>query len=54
MSEITNLISNIGFPIAMCILMFNQYTKLSNIINENTKAINSLADRLDDFERREK
>lgn len=46
---LTNLISNIGFPIAMCILLFNQNNKLTELINENTKATNKLAEKIDNL-----
>ena len=37
--EITELISNVGFPIAAFLLMFWQNTK---VIKKNTEAINNL------------
>ena len=38
-TEVVNLISNIGFPIAMCVYMMVHNTK---IVKENTDALNSL------------
>ena len=61
MSEITNMISSVGFPIAMClIIMFfwnNQYSKtmqelretisrLTDVVADNTKALALLEQRL--------
>lgn len=53
MDVITNLISNIGFPIAMCILLFNQNNKLTELINENTKATNKLTEKIDNLSKKE-
>ena len=51
--EVSTLISNVGFPIAMCLLLLNRMgtqdkvyreteVKLRQVIAENTKAINKL------------
>ena len=51
--EFSTLISNVGFPIAMCLLLLNRMgtqdkvyreteVKLRQVISENTKAINKL------------
>lgn len=51
--ELSMLISNVGFPIAMCLLLLNRMgtqdkvyreteVKLRQVIAENTKAINKL------------
>ena len=51
--EVSTLISNVGFPIAMCLLLLNRMStqdkiyretevKLRQGISENTKAINKL------------
>ena len=49
--EVTTLISNVGFPIAMCLLnrmstqdkLYREMeVKLRQVISENTKAINKL------------
>lgn len=34
MEEITQLISNVGFPIVACIFMYKQQTELTKSINE--------------------
>lgn len=61
MSEITNMISSIGFPIAMCLIIIyfwnNQYSKamqelretisrLTDVVADNTKALALLEQRL--------
>ena len=51
--ELSTLISNVGFPIAMCLLLLNRMgtqdkvyreteVKLRQVIAQNTKAINKL------------
>ena len=51
--DVSTLISNVGFPIAMCLLLLNRMgtqdkvyreteVKLRQVIAENTKAINKL------------
>lgn len=65
MTEIVNLISNVGFPIAMCIIIMyywnNQYTKtinglketisrLTEVVSSNTTAIQLLLSKLGDEE----
>ena len=46
MNEIANLISTVGFPIVMCILMLKQNSKQLEIIQNNTNAINNLTEEL--------
>lgn len=38
MDKIVEVISNVGFPIACCLLMYNM---INNQLKENTKAINN-------------
>lgn len=61
MTEIVNMISSVGFPIAMCLIIMyfwnNQYTKtmqelretisrLTDVVADNTKALALLEQRL--------
>lgn len=57
-SLITNLIGSIGFPIVMCIMLYNrmdkqeqlhkeEMTKITESINNNTIALTKLATRLE-------
>ena len=63
MTEIVNMISSVGFPIAMCLIIMyfwnNQYSKamqelrdtisrLTEVVADNTKAIALLDQRLGD------
>ena len=65
MTEIVNLISSVGFPIAMCLIIMyfwnNQYSKtmqelretisrLTDVVADNTKALALLEQRLGDDE----
>lgn len=43
---IKDLISTVGFPIVAFLLMFKQNKELSATINENTKAINDLREKI--------
>ena len=43
MEEITTLITNVGFPIACCIVLFWQNSKLRESLDKNTQAIEDLA-----------
>ena len=44
---ITSLISNVGFPIACCIVLFRQNSKFTETITANTEALNKLADKIE-------
>lgn len=44
METIIQLISNVGFPIAMCLLMFWQNTQMTKALDKNTEAIEGLKD----------
>lgn len=63
MTEIVNMISSVGFPIAMCLIIMyfwnNQYSKtmqelretisrLTDVVADNTKALALLEQRLGD------
>lgn len=63
MTEIVNMISSVGFPIAMCLIIMyfwnNQYSKtmqelretisrLTEVVADNTKALSLLEQRLGD------
>lgn len=51
MSNIVDLISNVGFPIVCCILMYYQNNKvldkMDDSIKSNTNALNTLIQKLD-------
>lgn len=46
-NEIVNLISSIGFPSVVCILLLKNNQDQSDVIRENTRVIQALADRID-------
>ena len=39
MSEVTTFITTVGFPIAACVALFWQNSKMSQMIQNNTEAI---------------
>lgn len=41
-NNLVSLVSNVGFPIAVCIYLFYSNEKLRGVIEENTKAITAL------------
>lgn len=47
MQEIVNVISTVGFPIVCCLIMFNQNSKITEALNNNTKVIAELKTKLD-------
>ena len=51
MSEIVNVISSMGFPIVACIYMYKYINttvkELTNVINDNTKILIKLSEKLE-------
>ena len=50
MEQIIQLISNAGFPIACCIFLFSQQTKLTNTLHDISTTLQLMSTRLDDIE----
>lgn len=50
MDAIVQLISNVGFPIACCIVMFMQQNKLSGTLADLSNTLVSMNERLKDIE----
>ena len=48
--NIITLISNLGFPIACCVVLFIQNNKLTNTLNEISRTMGIMSERLDDIE----
>lgn len=46
MQEITDLISNVGFPIACVIVLFWQNSKFAYALNENTDTLRELIEEI--------
>lgn len=46
-SQLTSLISSIGFPAVVCILLLKNNQEQANVIRDNTKVMQSLADKID-------
>ena len=56
MNDVVTIISTVGFPIAACIAMGvyvkDVTAKLTDIVIQNTTAMNRLADKIDDISRK--
>lgn len=50
LDNIITLISNLGFPIACCVVLFIQNNKLTNTLNEISRTMGIMSERLDDIE----
>ena len=50
MDAIVTLITNVGFPIACCIFLFSQQTKLTNTLHDISTTMQLMSARLDDIE----
>lgn len=52
MNEFVTLISNVGFPIAACVVLFIQQGKLSNTLSDLSNTLAVMNQRLDDIEKK--
>ena len=50
MESIVQLISNVGFPIACCIVLFLQQNKLTTTLSEISNTMSLMNQRMDDIE----
>lgn len=46
-NEVVNIIGTVGFPIVIALLLLKNNQEQTQIIRENTKVIQALADRID-------
>ena len=51
-SSITQLISNVGFPIAACCVMFYQNSKLQDTLSNISATMQLLTNKITDLERK--
>lgn len=51
MQEISQVISNVGFPIVACIFMYKQQLELNKTITELSNTLKGIDTRLDNLER---
>ena len=51
-SSITQLISNVGFPIAACCVMFYQNSKLQDTLSNISATMQVLTNKITDLERK--
>lgn len=49
-SEVTNLIGSVGFPIAACIFMFMQNCKMQETLSKLSETLSLMSERLKDVE----
>ncbi|MGL5718734.1 MAG: hypothetical protein ACRCXT_21070 [Paraclostridium sp.] len=52
MQEISNLISNVGFPIVACIFMYVQQRELNKTISDLSATLKTIDTRIDHLEKR--
>lgn len=50
MEEIINTISNVGFPIACCIVMFNNNSKFTEALGNLNVTLKEISTRIDSLE----
>lgn len=50
MEQLIQLISNVGFPIACCIILFMQQNKLTNTLHDISNTMSVMSAWLDDIE----
>ena len=53
MQEITQIISNVGFPIVACVFMYKQQIELNKTINELSNTLKGIDTRLNMLEKGE-
>ena len=54
MEEISQFVSNVGFPIFACIIMFQQQKELNKAITDLSSTLKSIDARIDILEGRDK
>ena len=48
MNDLTNLVSNVGFPIVACVFMYKQQVKLQETITDLTSTLKGIDTRLNE------
>lgn len=54
MQEITQIISNVGFPIFACVVMYKQQAELTKTINELSTTLKGIDTRIENLEKGDK
>lgn len=52
MNELATIISNVGFPIYACVIMFTQQKELNKAITDLTSTLKTISTRIDMLEGR--
>lgn len=47
-TEIMSMITNVGFPIACCVVLFMENNKMQNTLSEVVLSLQKLSDRIDE------
>lgn len=50
MEELVKVISNVGFPVFACVMMFNQQKELNKTISELSSTLKTIDARIDNIE----
>lgn len=50
MEEITNLVTNVGFPICCCIVLFKNNTKFTEVLNSLNVTLKEISTRIESLE----
>lgn len=50
MEELVNVISNVGFPIACCVVMFNNNSKFTETLGNLNVTLKEISTRIDSLE----
>lgn len=51
MEELVKVISNVGFPVFACVMMFNQQKELNKTISELSSTLKTIDARIDNIEK---
>lgn len=49
LNEITSLIGSVGFPVVISLILLKNNSEMSEIIRDNSRIIQALADRIDNI-----
>lgn len=50
MDEVTSLITNVGFPIACCVVLFHNNSKFTEVLNNLNVTLKEISTRIENLE----
>lgn len=50
MNEVVNLITNVGFPIVCCVVLFNNNSKFTEVLNSLNVTLKEISTRIENLE----